>query len=433
MKNNLISLLLILLITGFHSCSDDASNCCDPVQQKPNVLLIIADDFGKDACINYSEGSVKPNMPNLQAIANNGIQFENFWVNPLCTPTRASILTGKYPLRTDMLEVGNVLDQNETSIFEYIQQENANAYSSALIGKWHLGRGLNHPSNLGVPFYSGLISGAVQSYTDWTWTHDGMSENSSEYTTTKFTDLAIDWIQDQDQPWFLWLAYNAPHTPFHLPPSNLHSQSGLSGEQSDISARPLPYFMAMIEAMDSEIGRLLASMTQAERDNTYIIFIGDNGSPQTVAQAPYDNTKSKNSLFLGGVNTPMFISGPGINGPAINTENFIQSTDLFTTIAQICGSQSTSINDSKSFYGLLEGQTTESREYLYSEIGGTSLAGHAIRNLDYLLINYDNNSSLMFDLKLDPDQNSDLLQSPLSTEAQSSKSALELELQSIRN
>ncbi len=93
--------------------------------------------------------------------------------------------------------------------------------------------------------YAGLLSGSVQSYWNWNFTANSSTATATEYTTTKFTDLAIDWIGNQSQPWFLWLAYTAPHPPFHLPPNDLHTQSDLPDDQSSINANPLPYYMAM--------------------------------------------------------------------------------------------------------------------------------------------------------------------------------------------
>ena len=160
---------------------------------------------------------------------------------------------------------------------------------------------------MGVDYFAGLLGGGVQSYTNWDLNENGVTTTSTAYTTTKFTDLAIDWVSAQSQPWFLWLAYNAPHTPFHLPPTNLHNQGDLPADDASIEANPLPYYQAMIEAMDSEMGRLLSTMTQEDRDNTLIIFVGDNGTPSEVVQE-YNSNRAKGSIYQGGVNVPMVIS-----------------------------------------------------------------------------------------------------------------------------
>jgi len=181
---------------------------------KPNILLIIADDMGLDATPGYNIGSVKPNMPTLQGLMSSGVKFNNLWSYPVCSPTRASMLTGKYGFRINVLKAGDVLSTSEVSIQKHLDN-NSSEYNHAVIGKWHLSSNINHPNDMGIDYYSGLLSGGVQSYSNWNLTTNGQTSTSTEYTTSKFTDLAIDWKTNQTQPWFLWLAYNAPHTPFH--------------------------------------------------------------------------------------------------------------------------------------------------------------------------------------------------------------------------
>ena len=275
-------------------------------------------------------------MPILESLMDTGIRFNNVWSNPTCTPTRASIITGKYGFRTGVTKVDDVLATSETSIQSYLTNNGASDYAHAVIGKWHLSRNENHPNDMGIDYYAGVLGGGVQSYWNWNLTVNGQTNNSSEYTTTKFTDLAIDWIEDQSQPWFLWLAYNAPHTPFHSPPSHLHSQGALPEDEASINANPLPYYMAMIEAMDSEMGRLISSMSQEERDNTVIIFIGDNGTPGQVIQE-HTRFRAKGSVYEGGVNVPMVISGKDVSRMNTTDDSILNATDLFATIANIAG------------------------------------------------------------------------------------------------
>ena len=154
----------------------------------PNILLIIADDMGLDASPGYSIGSTKPNMPNLQNMISSGITFNNVWAYPTCTPTRASILTGKYGFRTNVTKVGDVLATSETSIQKYLDENTSSAYSHAVIGKWHLGNNTSDPRDFDIDYYAGFLSGAIQDYWSWSLVEDGSSTNSTDYTTTKFTD-----------------------------------------------------------------------------------------------------------------------------------------------------------------------------------------------------------------------------------------------------
>jgi len=332
----IICLVFILAIACQSSDDSDTSINPSPQTEKPNILLIIADDMGLDATPNYNVGSIKPNMPNLEVMMNTGIRFNNFWSNPTCTPTRGTILTGKYGFRTGVTEVGGVMPLSETSLQSHLDNTGS-GYNHAVVGKWHLANNdASHPTNMGVNYYAGLLSGGVQSYTSWNFTENGQTSNTTEYTTTKFTDLAIDWVEQQTQPWFLWLAYNAPHTPFHLPPNNLHNQGNLPTDQASVDANPLPYYMAMLEAMDTEIGRLLSSMSATERENTVIIFIGDNGTPGETAQE-YISSRAKGSIYNGGINVPMVISGKNVLRVNAVEEALINSTDLFATISELAG------------------------------------------------------------------------------------------------
>jgi arylsulfatase A-like enzyme len=429
--NNLHFFFLLVIIFTFCGCSDDEGASPPSDASPPNVLLIIADDLGKDATNGFTEGSIKPNTPNIDALKSNGITFSNFWVNPTCSPTRASIITGKIGYRTGVKGPGDELAQSEVTLQKYISEATNNDYTSAIIGKWHLS-GSNttaEPESFGIDYYSGLIRGAVQDYYQWQLTEDGSISAQTDYITATFTDLSIDWLSEQSQPWFLWLAYTAPHTPFHVPPSNMHSQGDLPAYNDGLD--PIPYYMAAIEAMDFQVGRLLESIPAEERDNTVIFFIGDNGTPSQVAQSPYSGTMAKNTLFQGGINTPMFISGQGVTRMGVDG-NLINSTDLFATIAELAGSAVTEINDSKSFKSLL---TTSGafRNFQYSEMNDGTDDLWTISNGAFKLIVNENGNEVMYDLTNDPYESNDLLSGTLTTQATNAKTELEGELLNIRN
>lgn len=413
----------ILLLAFFAiACSKETVSTETPsddnTSSKPNILLIIADDMGLDATPGFDIGDEKPTVPNLQNMINSGVRFTNLWSYPTCTPTRSSILTGKYGFRTGVMKVDDELSLSETSLQKFLDNNNT-GYDHAVIGKWHVSKTPSHPTQIGVGYYAGLLSGAVQSYTNWNLTENGVTNTSTEYTTTKFTDLAIDWVKQQNQPWFLWLAYNAPHTPFHLPPNNLHSQGNLPSDQGSIDANPLPYYMAMIEAMDSEIGRLLNSMTQDEKDNTVIIFIGDNGTPGAAAQ-DYRTQRVKGTLYQGGVNVPMIVSGKNIGRFNEVDENLLNTTDLFATIADIANTGTNELNDSKSFKELLSSSsTTNFRGFTYTEHGKTSGNDeYTVRNLTHKYIKFTNGDEAFYKLSNDFFERTNLLDSSLSTNDQ---------------
>lgn len=408
--------------------------------RKPNILLIIADDMGLDASPCYDVATDKPNMPNLQQLCQDGLVFDNFYTNPMCSPTRATMITGRYGFRTGVgTAVGrnsaNGLDLSEITLFQAMS-EHAPDYSHAVIGKWHLAtrdNGMaNHPELAGVGHYEGLLSGTLDDYSNWQRTQNGVSTQVNEYITTSLTDSALNWIGQQgNQPWFLWLAHVAPHTPFHLPPAGLYSDDELTGTQRDIRDQPTKYYFAALEALDHELGRLLAQMDQQVLDNTIVMFLGDNGSPNRSAQFPYERGKVKASIYEGGVNTPLIVSGPGLSRVGDRESALVNSTDIFATIADLAGidqSQIGSAQDSISFKPLLFSEESADlneslRRFAYVEHFGSSEGragqrrkdqyGWAIRDEQYKYIKLDNGNEYLFDLDRDPfEQNNILKENP---------------------
>ncbi|MDV7186295.1 sulfatase-like hydrolase/transferase [Lutibacter sp. TH_r2] len=432
-------IFLVISIILF-SCSEENDDFTDPVieedpvdeiiNNKPNILLVIADDMGLDASPGYSIGSTKPNMPNLQHLINTGITYNYVWSNPTCSPTRATILTGKYGINNGVLEVNNTLSAAETSLQTYIDTNLNGEYASAVIGKWHLSNNKNHPEIMGIEYYAGFLSGAMNDYWNWKFTENGTQTTSTTYNTTAYTNIAIDWIEEQTKPWFVWLAYNAPHNPFHLPPIELHSQGSLATDQASIDANPLPYYLAMLEAMDTEFGRLLNSLSEEEKENTIIIFIGDNGTPNQVAQE-YNSKRVKGSLYQGGINVPMVIAGKNVTRINEVENALINTTDLFATIANIAGIQIDKINDSKSFQESFSNSSFSEREYAYAE----DEFNVTIRNNTHKYMLFDDNSESLFNLSIDPLETKNLLNSknlPLSENDSKMKDELTQKLAEIK-
>lgn len=384
----------------------------------PNVLLVIADDFGIDASPCYDTGTSKPTMPTLTRLCREGLVFDRFWATPECSPTRASILTGRYGFRTG---IGSVvlrddpgLSTDELSLHTFLAQSGI-PMTSAVIGKWHLASNANgweqNPSRMGVSHYVGLLSGAAASYSRWSRTENGQTTTSTAYITTELTDQAIAWTRKQPSSWFLWLAYTAPHEPLHLPPASLHSQPGLSGTAADIAARPQPYYFAIAESMDRELGRLLDSFDDATRARTVVIFIGDNGTNANVIQPSTDRARAKSTLYEGGVHTPLVVSGANVLRRGERESALVNSVDLFATIGQLAGSPVAVWRDSLSFASLLSAAGQGPRQEAYTEYFGSDRPnshGWAIRDERYKLIVFDSGERRLFDLERDPTERTDL-------------------------
>jgi len=415
--------LTTVLLTALSLPVSSLATSAGSSDQPPNILLVIADDMGLDASHCYTAGNQQAPMPTLKKLCDNGLVFDNAYAAPVCSPTRASIISGQYGFQTGIggavpkRASSGGLSESVVSLFDLLYETN---HSAALIGKWHLASaadGLNHPRALGVDHYFGLYSGRTNNYSDWQAVENGDPVNVRRYSTSVFTDHAIDWIAAQDNPWFLWLAHNAPHAPFHLPPTDLHTFTGLSDDESSINANPLPYYQAMLEAMDTELGRLLDSLSTEVRDNTRVIFLGDNGTPNQVAKNLYDHG-AKGTLYESGIRVPMVISGPDIK-PG-RTDAFVSAVDLYATIASLAGANG-STSSSYDFSAVLSGGSTE-RNYIYAEHfsdrqpRGFDTHGWAIREGNTKLISISGRPPALYDLASDPGESNNLLNGKPSAE-----------------
>jgi len=416
---------------------------------RPNILLVIADDMSLDATPNYNtsngdfQGVKKPVMETLQGLMDTGLVFDNLWSYALCSPTRASILTGKHGIKSDVLAPGDHLATSHVSLQKLIDTETNKAYAHAVFGKWHLSSvtDFSHPTDMGVGTYAGNLSGGLDgtgnSYWSYNLVENGGAARTDAYSTTKYTDLAIEWKNEQTKPWFLWIAYNAAHTPFHRPDNAVlaaNSPSRSLAPYVEGTSDPLPYYLAMLEAMDYEMGRLITSMSDEEKANTVIIFIGDNGTPKKVAQYVNTTKHRKGSIYQGGINVPMVVSG---NGVRVGRESsaLVSTTDLYATIAEIAGGSVSFIHNSKSFKDVLYSDNADTRDFVYVEVPGNSDNGsYAVRNSTYKLIHeIDTGKEEMYHLINDKYETTDLLlKSTLSAEETQAKAALQSEALRIR-
>ena len=199
-----------------------------------------------------------------------------------------------------------------------------------------------------------------------------------EYITTHLTDAAIDWIDDQNQPWFLWLAHIAPHSPFQVPPADLHTVNNPTTDRQ--------MFNAMVEALDTEIGRLLNSMDEETRENTIVVFVGDNGSPNTVLRG-FTNGHGKGSLYEGGVGVPMIVSGAGVTRRGVEEFGLTQANDLHATFIETCSNPLPGgIHNSYSILSSFTEDNAIERNCIYADVTRDAGQQWAIRNQEYKYI-----------------------------------------------
>lgn len=418
-----------------------------------NIVVIIADDLGSDWCGFQEDHKDTVTLKNVRSLLSRGVRFSRAWSTPYCSPTRAGILTGRYSFRHGIGtaiadEKSAWLKLDEITIPQLLKNSAApTKYVCANVGKWHLHDGnsqtFNYPATFGYDYYAGVFSGTpTPSYFSWRKVTNGTPSLSNNYLTTETTTDAINWLNSQgSNPFFLWLAYNAVHFPYHLPPDSLHSYDQLSGTQADINLNPKNYFKAMAESMDYEIGKLINWLKAKNKfENTDIIFIGDNGDEERVAQGLIE--RSKGTVYEDGVHIPFIISGPSVKNPGRTSTALVSIQDIFATVLDLAGFTkwpaqipTNRVIDSKSLLPILQNQVQEVRSWAYTEVFKTSLAeavdSRAIRNNTYKLIHFDSGKQEFYDLGTDATESKNLLSRTLNAQEQENYQSLCKELSTL--
>lgn len=328
--------------------SDPSAQPARPAGTASNILILVTDDQGIDQVGVYDEHPNPPPTPNIDRLAAEGVLFRNAWASPTCSPSRGSILTGRLPRRTGVGSVIHPRQEYELPLSEVAMprmlEGASQQWAAVAIGKWHVaGRssphGFRHPNLVGFDHYSGTIANIGRanrkrygdlSYEHWEKVTNGKLSVCEIYATTDSVDEALKHIHTLPEPWLVYVAFNAPHSPWHVPPKRLHSQD-LEPEASDSDK-----YRAMVEALDTEIGRLLREMGP-KRENTTVIFLSDNGTPDETTLAPWPADRAKNTPFEGGVNVPLIISGPQVSQPGSESGALVHVVDVFATVADIAG------------------------------------------------------------------------------------------------
>lgn len=268
LKTFVFCLLISLLLFSQSACKKEAA----AITTAPNILLILADDMG------YGDVSLAGNpylqTPNLDRLAQNSVRFTHFYVSPVCAPTRASLLTGRYHQRTRVRSVTNgyeTIDPEEITIAEYLKPA---GYRSGIFGKWHLGEYFpSLPNEQGFDEYLGFRTGHTADYYDPELEHNGEMVTKKGYITEVLTNEAIRFMSaDTTAPFFCYLPYNAPHTPLQVDSSwwQPFAAQGLAEREARV--------YGMIAQIDDNVGRLINFLEDSDLlENTIIIFMSDNG------------------------------------------------------------------------------------------------------------------------------------------------------------
>lgn len=376
-RNALIAVVLCLSVVPGLSYAQDTKH--------PNVIIIITDDQGFGD-LGFT-GNPHVQTPVIDKFASESIRFNNFYVSPVCAPTRSSLMTGRYSLRTgirDTYNGGATMASNEVTIAEMLKQAD---YTTGIFGKWHLGDNYPHtPNNQGfdesvihlaggmgqVGDITNYFSGDSSYFNPVLW-HNGQKEDYKGYCSDIFTEQAIDFIEKNKQaPFFCYLSFNAPHTPLQVPDKyyqmykNIDPSSGFKeGElpsmgMSENDKEDARKVYAMVTNIDDNVGRVLQKLDELNiTETTLVIFMTDNGPQQTRYVGGMRGRKG--SVYRGGVRVPFYFRYPALFEGSKEIETTAAHIDILPTLSQLCNVAipEERIIDGKSLLPLINGEKVE--------------------------------------------------------------------------
>jgi arylsulfatase len=433
---------MMILFLGWSSCKSPQKNQFS--SQSPNIVLIMTDDQG------YGDlgflGNPVIRTPTLDSLARESARFSQFYVSPVCAPTRSSLMTGRYSIRTGVYDTyngGAIMADDEITLAEYLKEA---GYSTGIFGKWHLGDSYPFRSidqgfdislvhaggGIGQPgdFYENFVKGD-SSYFNPVLSSNGKKIRTWGYCSDVFTDHAIQFVRDhQRQPFFLYLPYNAPHTPLQLPeayyetyrdiPRELFLTDTVEGRDRlpDANIEEAKRVYGMVTNIDDNLKRLFNTINELGlRENTLIIFITDNGPQGNRFNAGLRSRKG--SVFEGGIRVPSFWSWPGKIEPDVEFTEVAAHLDVLPTLLDICNIPSSALYppDGCSLWPLLSGekQILEKRDLISHWIRGFPEPYHnmAIRSGDFKMVGQGSyleadEAFSLFDLKEDEGEQVDI-------------------------
>jgi arylsulfatase A len=331
-------------------------------KRKPNIIVFLADDFGYE-CV-AANGGKSYKTPNLDQLAQQGMRFERCYVQPLCTPTRVQLMTGKYNVR-NYLNFGT-LDTKSTTFANLLKRL---GYATCMVGKWQLGQGLNLPKHFGFDEYC-------------LWQHTrrpprfanpGLEINgkeidyrNGEYGPELINAYARDFIsRKKNEPFLLYYSEMLTHGPFQPTPDSKDWDPKAMGEKINNDKK---HFGDMVSYMDKMVGKLVKHLDDLKiRDNTLVLFVGDNGTGvQITSQFGNETIKgAKGSTITHGMHVPFIASWPGVIPQGKVNGDLIDSTDFLPTMCDAANAKIEEKIDGRSFLPQLRGEKGTPREWFY--------------------------------------------------------------------
>lgn len=415
LKMRRISLLTLLFLWGAVASA-----------QQPNIVLIVADDLGYGDLSSY--GAEDLHSPALDSLAASGIRFTQFYANsPVCSPTRASLLSGRYPplagvpgvIRTHAANNWGNLAQNIELLPEKLRSR---GYHTAMVGKWHLGLNApQRPVDRGFDHFEGFLGDMMDDYYNHRRHGINYMRRDEEvihpegHATDLFTDWAVNYINGRTvstAPFFLYLAYNAPHTPIQPPEEWVTKVQQREGSIDEARAK----LVALIEHMDHGIGKVMTALKESGfHDNTLVVFVSDNGGQLNVGARNGPLRDGKGTVYEGGIRVPAIASWPGNIAPSTSSDAVLTTMDIYPTLLEAARARITQIIDGTSFLdSVLGGTDPDPNRLLFfsRREGGLRFGGktiEAVRQGPWKLLQNSPYAPLeLYNLERDPLETTDL-------------------------
>jgi arylsulfatase A-like enzyme len=410
--------MFIAIQTGFLRAGE--------IQEKPNVIVIMADDLG-NGDLSFC-GAEDLQSPNIDALFKSGMRFDFAYANcPVCSPSRASLISGRYP---ELVGVPGVIRTHPENSWGYMDPDavllpevmKTAGYHTALIGKWHLGlEAPNRPNDRGFDLFHGFLADMMDDYyqhrrhnIEYMHLNDQVIDVKG-HATDLFTDWSCDYLKSrvgQSSPFFLCLTYNAPHTPIQ-PPKDWYQK--VKQREPNIDDRRAK-LVALIEHMDSGIGRVMKTLRETELErNTLVIFTSDNGGQLNVGANNGALRDGKQSMYEGGLRVPTCFVWPGKIAENSKSEERMITMDIFPTVCEAVGAGFDHPIDGISLLPLLNRKTQSLGDrdlFFHRREGGLRygglIANAMIRGNWKLLQNSPFEAQQLYDLSVDPLETRDL-------------------------
>lgn len=390
--------------------------------KKPNLILILADDLGYETI--GANGGTSYKTPVLDGLAAGGVRFTRCYVQPLCTPTRVQLMTGQYNVR-NYINFGD-LERSQITFAHHLKKA---GYATAIAGKWQLGREADLPQKFGFDeSYLWQHTRRPPRYANPGLEHNGkeLDFTNGEYGPDLVNSFCLDFIsRKKDQPFFLYYPMMLTHNPFQPTPDSKEWDPKTTGEKAKQANK---HFGEMVTYMDKLIGKLVAKLDEHKiRDNTLILFVGDNGTGTGITSMMGDRAVQggKGKTTAAGMHVPLIASGPGLIGKSKVCDDLIDSTDFLPTLLAAAGVTvpAEPVIDGVSFLPQLRGEVGSPRQAIYcwyARNGGPTADREFAADKRYKLYR----TGELFDLSADVLEKSPLMEADLTPEARAARDAL---------